>query len=136
MEKEFIPYEQALALRELSYKDIFPLGYYTDILGITFKRNYHEFPLINDSVAFTIAPTFSQAFRWFRDEYDLYFEIKKNYDGFSFLYYEGSELNKDYWINYILEMSDPEKRKQHIYKTYEEAELKCLKKLIEITKTK
>ncbi len=81
-------------------------------------------------------PLWQQAFRWFRKTHNIHPEIKKNHDGYSFLYYKGSELNDDYWINYILEMTDEEKRKSRIYKTYEEAQIACLRELIEFVKSR
>lgn len=146
MEKEFVPYEQSLDLKKLGFDEPCIATYNTDKkVSRNPSHNMEDLPIEGQPyywqnskihISCITAPLYQQAFRWFREKYNLYSEIKKNYDGFSFLYYEGSELNKDYWINYILEMSDSEKRKTHIYKTYEEAELELLKKLIEIIKNK
>jgi hypothetical protein len=65
-------------------------------------------------------PTYSQAFRWFREKHGLN----------SFVYHYGEDdilhiINFAYNINNNIFESD--------FKLYEEAELACLKKLIEIT---
>jgi hypothetical protein len=68
-----------------------------------------------------LAPTYSQAFRWFREKYGLYghtFSIGNN------------ETKKIHFTNNI------DSRENVFYNTYEEAELECLKKLIEIVKQK
>jgi hypothetical protein len=71
------------------------------------------------------APTFSQAFRWFRERYLLHHEIACGDNVFWFRYGKNGHVavlsidtnNDSYWS------------------TYEEAELECLKKLIQIVKT-
>ena len=82
MEKEFIPYEQALKLKELGFDEPC-LGYYAgDILCTGQPQEIHldedgnykmskteSFPII-------AAPTYQQAFRWFREKYGLYSWIK------------------------------------------------------------
>ena len=118
MEKEFIPYEQALALKELGF-DEFCLGFYNKeskliITGISKLRYAPKL----------WTPTFSQAFRWFREKYELMSEIiwmsaLPTHNTFS-ARIESSEKTEN-----MLECN-----------TYEEAELECLKKLIEIVKEK
>jgi hypothetical protein len=115
MNKEFIPYEQALELKELGFDDVC-LGYYHTtlsssdvdlIIGKTPNRFYH---LIRIPEHFdTLAPLYQQAFRWFREKYDLFISITHYENGYSI-----NDLRR--------------------FNTYEEAELACLKKLIEIVK--
>ena len=125
MEKEFIPYEQALALKELAFDE-------ECIALYKFKKFKYKIKDCNGIVDFYnrdgkiisyLAPTFSQAFRWFRENYSLYGTIR----------YGNNELDKSIYlfpcINGIIVGNDS-------FKTQEEAELECLKKLIEITKTK
>lgn len=105
MEKEFIPYEQALSLKELGFNE--PCFGYRDGGG---------YLMIKSTPHCTIsAPTFSQAFRWFREKHNLHHEIE--YNGYEYLgYVSGMTAN--------------------IFKTHEEAELACLQKLIEIAKAR
>ena len=127
MTKEFIPYEQALALKELGFDEpcfaIHSINLMTENedweLKIGGIWTNHE---LVDSIK---APTFSQAFRWFREKYGYYYEIFVDDDKtFGFL------------ISYFLEIGRANKPIQRKYATYEEAELECLIKLIEIVKTK
>jgi len=124
MEKEFVPYEQALALKELGFDEPCYDAYTHDGGGESTvppeKYNYRT-----DVIA---APLYQQAFRWFREKYHIIGEVK----------YKGGLTTKTAWYNYVIysqiDWEDDNPNKQ--WKTYEEAELECLKKLIEIAKTK
>jgi hypothetical protein len=115
MEKEFVPYQQALELKELGF-DEECFGQYSQI-GHNFSQlvtSNEELDTMLNSIYECDAPTFSQAFRWFREKYGLDFGIDKIYNGTD---------NYHYHIN--LEW-------QYFEGNYEEAELACLIKLIEI----
>ena len=122
MEKEFIPYEQALALKELGFDDYCLTSYLNGNLqtGISeifwFQHSYRS----HKKQEFVSAPTFSQAFRWFREKYGLP----------SWIY---TSNNKEYWYS-VLKDGRMLVRDYKPFETYEEAELACLKKLIEIVK--
>ena len=76
----------------------------------------------NSSRLISSAPTFSQAFRWFRENYDLFGVVEgKGYE------------HKRYYIYSINGKWHPS---QPAIDTYEEAELACLKELIKISKNK
>ena len=120
MEKEFIPYEQALALKELGFDEPCFGEYHYG------KLNYDK--IYNTQTEFhsdlCLAPTFSQCFRWFREKYEME-GITQLAKDFTWYRWEISQYNEDgkaYVANW------------YEYKTYEEAELECLKKLIEIVK--
>jgi len=128
MEKEFIPYEQALALKELGFDEPC-FGYYKPNGELDYIENHilKDFPYLaknsewQDLVA---APTYSQAFRWFREKYDIditnhLYNTNKGGDTREYQY----EINLSYGKPIKLEP-----------KPYKEAELECLKKLIEIVK--
>jgi hypothetical protein len=72
-------------------------------------------------VDFYFKSTQSLLQKWLREVHNIHIEIKKNIDGYSFIIYPDYELSGKWWINYILEMSDEEKRKTHLYNIYEEA---------------
>jgi len=138
MENEFIPHKEALALKELGFDEPC-VGTYHDNNGgeIKFSFGMLQYPKRN-SQANTVegtfigergcyAPLYQQAFRWFRDKYGLNPHIEPHWEQEEsrFIYrhswFEVSEFNKvevwqsiDWWL------------------TYEEAELACLRKLIEI----
>jgi hypothetical protein len=124
MEKEFIPYELALALKELGFDEpcFFSYDYWnTERLANTYY-NYVNYNVREKSVS---APLYQQAFRWFREKYEFEFHIGC-YRHTSVKYYQ-------VYIDDVLG-----KRSYSFGKslTYEEAELECLKKLIEIVKEK
>jgi hypothetical protein len=109
MNKEFIPYEQALSMEKLGFVERC-FGFYT-LEGYYFPNTT---PL-NSLTYGCDAPLYQQAFRWFREKYEL--------DGFVFNSGD-SKYSFNISDNYFLNT------------TYEEAELACLKQLIEIVKNK
>jgi hypothetical protein len=127
MEKEFVPYQQALDLKELGFDEPCFAAYEDKKWQLGEVKNSMSYELCLKTDVFPV-PTFSQAFRWFREKYNLHseilldqttqpkycFEINKYED---FGNYE--EIKIDEWF---------------LYRTYEEAELACLIKLIEIVK--
>jgi hypothetical protein len=122
MKNEFIPYEQALELKELGFDEpciafYEPGNKQVQVVGVEQRYNNPELLRMEDFCA----PTFSQAFSWFREEYALDSYIRPNlvYDVPKTYQYNINDNIDDVWYN-----------------TYEEAELACLKKLIEIVNTK
>ena len=113
--KEFVPYEQALELKELGFDEPC-LAFYNGkfIQSTEFDFDSYNSKDIGDC---PLAPTFSQAFRWFRKKYCLYDTISKN--GYMI---EG-EINGEFLRITIISL-----------KSHEEAELACLIKLIQIIK--
>jgi hypothetical protein len=131
MKKEFTPYEQSLDLKELGFDEPCfglyengKLGYSFStsqgiITPISYRTNskFVEHILTKEDCT---APTFSQAFRWFREKYDLIYFITP----------EGSINNRCY----LYSIKDWKVFVGTFGQTYEQAELECLKKLIEIVK--
>ena len=113
MEREFVTIEQAKELFELEY----------DLPAV--KRYFH----LNGKFADDFdAPLKQQVFRWFRDKYDLFYDIYPIFITASDK--SGSRYKWDVY-NYSFIESDL----QIIgYLTYEEAENACIDKLIEIAK--
>ena len=112
MESLFCPYKQSLALKELRFEEPCMRGW--DKNG---KIWYHP-----DSDIVLDNPTFSQAFRFFREKYGLHYIICKN------IQMDGYGYREVILIPYM------EENENTIFKTYEEAEVECLVKLIEIVK--
>lgn len=130
IEAEFLPYDESLALKELGFNEPC-FGYYKYdelIIEGKYKNTDHGFSIS--------APLFSQAFRFFREKYSWQHSIQPTSDQHSF------SLGYNYWVwNYKTGeeyWTEPKDRPagDWEYETYEEAELECLKKLIEIVKTK
>jgi len=119
MTKEFIPYQQALTLKELGFDEPC-FAYYKDMKG--------EKVLLYDSMDFDgecSAPLYQQAFRWFREKYNIIPNIHSIYTDETH-----TKIMFWFWFGNYEDDSDEEV----FYGTYEEAELECLKKLIEIVK--
>ena len=118
MSKEFIPYEQALELKELGFNELC-LFYYTDNESL---RIYHQSEIYDDLVGATL---YQQAFRWFREKYDLFGCIDLQVCNPSHWFIRIDKID----INDYLYHSEDENIQ---YNTYEEAELACLTKLIKL----
>ena len=120
MTQEFIPYEQALALKELGFDE--------PCLGIHYNEGLNSFFMVASQYGEhgatanggILAPLYQQAFRWFREK-KIHSSVSE-FDINNYMYYIDDGINRD------IEVTG--------YKTYEEAELACLIKLIEIVKTK
>jgi len=143
MNKEFIPYEQALALKELGFDEPC-FGYY-----LNKKLNIFHNTSVNDRINsktkdmfssdVIVTPLYQQAFKFFREKYNLviepcvpiqrlysteedHFEILEfGYRIYSFDQFRGGLRDKIEWDGYDNSNED-------------KAELECLKKLIEIVK--
>ena len=128
MEKEFIPYEQALALKELGFDEKCGACYYKKFDNeIGYHKVYRDFNFVSLTVS---APTFSQAFRWFREKYDLHGCIDLHCCTPPHWFIRIDKID----INDYLYHSEDENIQQ--YSLYKEAELECLIKLIEIVENK
>ena len=158
MKKEFVPYEQSLALKELGFDEPCLTYYFSDgafndaaeeddTLYPGDPRFYSD---TNSSLAecrenelkykAISAPTFSQSFRFFREKYGLRNSITDFIDDETGIEWDyeiaiiGTDLDEKGNYEPLVDYSvDDETRK---FKTYEEAELGCLIKLIEIVKNK
>ena len=110
MEREFIQYTEAIALKELGF-DEKCLGYYIKNSSLWcnwLDVKFNDDPS-NDKEDFVAdAPLYQQAFRWFREKHRL-----SHYD-----------IRRDYYIS------------EDGVRSYDDIELACLKKLIEIVKEK
>jgi hypothetical protein len=157
LKKEFIPYEQSLALKQLGF-DESCFGYYVDgeLRGINLGMEelggvepyYQRFgfhtlsnhDIDNPNKIVATAPTFSQAFRWFRDKYLLEGLILPQVQSIlapTPAYFIAVISYKDEkWEEKFNSSNDKDEKNFLHYGTYEEAELACLRKLIEIVKTK
>jgi len=125
MNKEFIPYQQALELKELGFDDKMR---FDDIIkpwyhkGILCNNDMYLIPIINEHPRNCYAPLYQQAFRWFREKYGMLYTIEENLE------------DDQVWYEWDVKSSNG--FEGSFEATYEEAELACLKKLIEIAKNK
>ena len=118
MNKEFIPYQPAFALKELGFNEPC-FGWYNGLSKLLVNSLYST--QINELNGDIQAPLYQQAFRWFREKYELFCWIEK--------------FHVDETYIFQIPPANFTKIQGH-YKTYEEAELACLIKLIELVKNK
>ena len=136
MEKEFVPYELAVKLKALGFDE------HELCLACWIEKDSREgggikLEIWNDEDTYyevkssIKAPTFSQAFKWFRDK-NIYATINT---------YHSVNEDKPFGlsIDYLHESGKWDYfdyRGESDFETYEEAELACLAKLIEIVETR
>jgi hypothetical protein len=128
MNKEFVNYEIALALKELGFNESC-FGYYQlaelrdykkglEISHIMTLNTLNGYRIYDDKTQ-TSAPLKQQVFRWFRDKYKIRFIIQSSM----------SDLGEYFKLIF------PNGEKRSVaYPTYEEAENACIDKLISILK--
>jgi hypothetical protein len=115
MNKEFVNYEIALALKELGFDEPC-LAYYDESLYFPENDNiYGTFCNQPIDTSYCSAPLYQQAFRWFREKYGYYYPIHRITNNTNQVLYSIGSYAGDYF-------------------TYEEAENACIDKLIEIAK--
>ena len=111
--KDFILYPEALELKQLGFDEpCFGAFIDKEFKFFDFSNDLNGY--VNDKNLIIGAPTYSQAFRWFREKYNLhqfieYIEVAERYD---------------WWVRHYMRHT----------KTYEEAELACLRRLIKLVK--
>jgi len=138
MEKEFIPYEEALAMKELGFDEPC-LAFYNLFSGRipTIPTIFmQEGMRVNDCYwiknsgtntstcpdEYVAAPLYQQAFDWFRKEHNLFHNIRIGF---------GSPKWYD-WVIQNITNSDFYEEEDKSYNTYEESRLASLQKLIEL----
>jgi hypothetical protein len=135
MIKEIVPYEESVALSQIGFVQSCWHAYHD--LTWPSKEDEHKLETIHSLTSYmeshahqyinpVLAPTYSQAFRWFRENHNLRCQIN----------YIGGLINETTWwdISIIGHYNMDPKEWEMKYQPYEEAELACLRKLIEIVK--
>ena len=133
MEKEFVIYSLALRMKKLGYNGPCFAFYQVENFeekpcGVDDRDEYIRtgFATCKNSEIpehFTSAPTFQQAFRWFREKYQSHSTI--------------TSISQESWQWHITKPGESlGKLYDEDFYTYEEAELACLEKLIEIVEQK
>ena len=132
IEKEFVPYQESLELKSIGFDEPC-FTFYPKEGKMGFDGKYHSIKegyrnsTVNDiwikrykkDFECVAAPTFSQCFRWFR----------KKYQTSPSIHCMSEQGNS--WRYHI-----PNEGGERDFNTYEEAEMACLRKLIQIVKEK
>ena len=135
MIKDFIPYEQALELKELGFKE--PCFEYWKMKNwIIHEKTRTDGYTHADQVCGSVL--YQQAFRWFREKHNLYHFISSESDSARMSASIRKKIVTDnskfeFWS--IIEYVRAKKASPYnTFKNHEEAELECLKKMIEYCK--
>lgn len=113
MKKEFILYELALKMKQLGFNERCIMHWW--------KGRLSYYRMGDFSPTHTSAPTYSQAFRWFREKYNLHALIMpKTTPSNTTVYYIYKGKFEENWDN--------------CFEAYEEAELACLREMIKLVK--
>jgi hypothetical protein len=125
VEKEFVPHAEALALKQLGFDQ--PCFAYWNA-DHSLSKPFLTFVKPFDDEWFIPNPLYSQAFRWFRENYSLQGIIWSGKISTVFYGYNILNISKQKYIINNTELGGGDCD----YETYEEAELACLRRLIEI----
>ena len=123
MNKEFIPYNEALALKELGFDEPCFKKYIAGCLWSS-PTTPEVYEHIHSNSSDCLAPLYQQAFRFFREKYSLFGCIDLHTSTPIHWYIRIDDIIKNDYVYH----SEDENLK---FDTYEQAELECLKKLIE-----
>lgn len=122
MEKEFILYKEASALKELGFDELVIAKYQKLSESASYQLQLLQRERnCNRLDAAISAPLYQQVFRWFRINKKLEYHVKSDMMGY-YTYIVDRNIHKTIPMG------------SNIFKTYEEAELACLIKLIESCK--
>ena len=138
MEKEFVTYELALRMKKLKSIDkgfrhgfnektfaYFVEGFPNKKLVIQSKPKLYSYEYNGGGPELISAPTYSQAFRWFREKQEIEGFVHKSIEGNYYFVIKRTGNNESNMYEFT-------KTAPKTFDTYEEAELACLEKLIEI----
>jgi hypothetical protein len=133
MEKEFVPYDLSLRMKQLGFDEpcfgwylpeIVDKGNAASVILGSYLTKWNKF---EDRLS---APLYQQAFRWFREEHNLFIlmQVGQHNGEYQTFYFNVIE----YGVNKYKSLFRSETSKY----THEEAQLACLRKLIEIVEEK
>jgi len=138
MEKEFLPYQIAVDMKLIGFDEPClkvgnPNGHimwkWIEVDGEPPTVNINDVIQVHYDENWIEIPTFSQAFRWFREKCCIQNEVCFDDEGGIHYYYVIRYFKNKKWNFY-------QNSSTLTFKTYEDAELECLKKLIELVKEK
>lgn len=142
MNKEFVPYQESLELKELGFDEPCLFAYYGKSDISNFKESDHVLCGDRHNTSFqkdgrVSAPLYQQVFRWFRERCGYDIHVRGTNFRASYVIGLPKEINMKSGDGYPLVIDwDYIVDETGERKNYEEAELACLRKLIEIVKEK
>ena len=139
MKNGFVPYDFALRMKHIDFDGftLFHINRNNVLNSIsespTSMFQYNMEPNEDDTDSLVAAPTFSQAFRWFREKHKFFHEVF-----IDCLPKADIPIEEDLMFSFTIHLVIEDKLicgPREVYRTYEEAELACLEKLIEIVES-
>ena len=128
MTQEFVPFELAVKLKALRFDELcFTFFTAKGLMYMSLDFNGVNSYRLYDNEC--LAPTYSQALRWFREEQDIEGFVHKSIEGNYYFVIKRTGNNESNIYEFM-------KTTPKNFDTYEEAELACLTKLIEIVENK
>jgi hypothetical protein len=124
--KDFTPHQEALELKQLGFDEAISTYYSFPDNELSYVMDGHNKVSVRRNSQFghaVSAPTYQQVFRWFREKHGLYSWITM-------------ELGNKSTFCWVLSGEHTSTQYAAYFHTYEEAELACLIKLIELIKNK
>ena len=119
IESNFVPYQIAVDMKSIGFNEPCFGFYRKEKLYLCDYKNVNE-----EKISIISAPLYQQAFKFFKERYNFISEINvySTSDGYS------------YTFKILCKKYTPYKEANNAWVTYEETELECIKKLIEMTK--
>jgi len=143
MEKQFVPYAEAKAMKELGFDETCFACFYDGVLSLTTDEESLVYEIednfwrknsdMDNSVT---TPLYRQALEWFRKEHGLYYSIIPEFytNVIHFNWQLRWYLPKEEWTKYVISGGTYWYGDDGQYPTQEEAELATLRKMIERVK--
>jgi hypothetical protein len=127
--KDFTLYPEALELKQLGFDEPCFMLYNSNAHWTEYGCTNTNIDLLNGKASLVCtAPTYAQAFRWFREKHNLIGGVE---------YIGGMKPTTTWWDIYVVGHYNIDHKEMSMkYQPYEKAELACLRKLIEIVKQK
>jgi hypothetical protein len=137
MESLFIKYDQALELKELGFDEpcfafFWNTGKFYTCGDYPHTISYHTQNQLGDyNLDSTSAPLYQQAFKFFREKHNLLGNVYSNASGWLWEIHDNIGGTHRFGSEYSGDCEE-----SGMFTLFEKAEQECLKKLIEIVKTK
>lgn len=134
--KLFLPYPESLELKELGFDEPCFGSWETEYVKVpTYTHSISQFyKNSNHPVGKVTIPTFSQAFKFFREKHSMDQTIITNYSKEARTYRVGIIYVKNGFVESLFLRLENNSSSFIEFKSYEEAELACLQKLIKLCK--
>jgi hypothetical protein len=136
MENEFLPYELAVEMKSIGFESPYPIGGFQGGKVFYYENGelYYDGRPMYSSDAHSgqlLAPLYQQAFRFFREKYNLLGNVYSNASGWLWEIHDnegGTHRFGSEWSGDCEESG--------MFTSFEKAEIECVKRLISIIKEK